>query len=85
MPVNGIVKSNIDVNVDFKMIDDIQGYNELLSPEVTTIISFFNSYVDEKKNYIDTYLDSTMVTNVISLDATFDVQKRTKVLLKKNL
>jgi hypothetical protein len=60
-------------------MDDKEGYKEIPCPETSTILNFFNSYVEERKDILKDCLGSIQSNQVISLDGTYHIQKRTKV------
>ena len=67
------------IYLDFCSFDDPDGYNEMMSPDPTTIMRFFNGYINDHKEEMLRYLDNIRPFPVISIDGTFDVRKRTKV------
>ena len=68
----------------FSALDDPEFYNEMPSPDVQTITEFFNSYIEERDNELDNHLSNITISDVISFDSTFHVQKTTKVKNSNN-
>ena len=62
---------------DFSCLDSIQGFNEVLQPDVELIIEIFKLFVGTKAQEIDDFLDAVPIPPVLSMDHTFNVMKRT--------
>ena len=56
------------------------GYNEIGSPDVTQLIDYFNTYCKDRKQYFDACLSSIKPHKVLSIDGTYHIQNRTKVI-----
>ena len=66
----------------FSAIDDPHYYNEAPCPDAQTIVDFFIKYTEERKEELNQYQMDIDVSDVISIDSTFHVQKTTK---RKNI
>ena len=65
--------------VAFSKFDDENGFNEFAAPKPQTLIDIFNQYVDEKSEYMDNFQKNIKINSVLSVDATFNIQKKTMV------
>ena len=65
--------------VPFSKFDDEKGFNEFAAPTPESLIDIFNQYVDEKSEYMDNFQENIKINSVLSVDATFNIQKKTLV------
>ena len=62
---------------DFGSMDDPGKFNQKLQPTVEFLIEFHNDYLDNRSEFIKNYNDNLKIHPVQSIDATFNVGKRT--------
>ena len=68
----------------FSDMETYGGYNEVLCPDATTIVEFFNDYIEKYDDFMEACFDEVPISKVLKLDATFNIQDRTKVFFLFN-
>lgn len=63
----------------FSALKEFTGFNELPQPTAEFIKDFFIHYVEDNSDIIEACNNNIIPHPVISFDATFHIQKRTKV------
>jgi hypothetical protein len=76
MLVQNDLQSKIQSIPTFSSMCDKEGYCEIARPTDTFIIFLFHNYVQERKELIKNYIANIPVDKTISIDHTFNIQKR---------
>jgi len=68
----------------FPSFDDKLSFNESVGPVLPSILDYFNFYVEDRSGFLDECLDSVIPFCVLSLDGTYNIQKRTRARTTSN-